>query len=232
MNWQGTTTSYKLRVVGGLIVAVSLIIIGAIIHHFYGSISLDTFRTIIKGMSWGGLFIYIICFTIGLIFFIPATPLAITGGLIFGPWLGFLALQGSSLVSAGTIFIMVRMGIIPLFGKEDLKGMIPSRIYSMVHNNALLLIVYARTFMIPASAINYGVSFLPITFYDYFMGTLLGSLPHNLAVALLCGVAHDALLEGRWTALFQWELIPAAILTVFNVCLAHVLNRGGQKAKE
>ncbi|MCD6570878.1 MAG: TVP38/TMEM64 family protein [Deltaproteobacteria bacterium] len=231
MDWQGKTKSYKLRFGGGLIIVVGLIIIGATVHHFYGSISLDAFRTVIEGMSWGGIFIYIICFTLGLIFFVPATPLAVTGGLIFGPWLGFLTLQSSSLVSACTIFMMVRMGIIPLLGKEDLNGMIPSRIYPMVHNNALLLIVYARTFMVPASAINYGASSLPITFRDYFMGTLLGSLPHNLAVALLCGVARDALLEGRWAALLQWEIIPAVILTFFNIYLAHILNRRNNRQK-
>lgn len=232
MDRQSTTESYKLRFVGGFIIIIGLIIIGAITHHLYGSISVDTFRAIIKYMSWGGVFIYIICFTLGIIFFVPATPLAVIGGLIFGPWLGFFALQMSSLVSACTIFMLVRMGIIPLLVKEDLRAMIPHRIYSMVHNNALLLVVYARTFMIPASAINYGASSLLITFYDYFIGTLLGSLPHNLAIALLCGVAHKALVEGSWAALLRWELIPAVTLTVFNIYLAHVLNRRNNKVKE
>ncbi|MEA3223590.1 MAG: VTT domain-containing protein [Thermodesulfobacteriota bacterium] len=231
MDRQSTTESYKLRFAGGFIIIIGLIVIGAIIHHFYGSISVDTFRTVIKDMSWGGVFVYIMCFTLGIIFFVPATPLAVIGGLIFGPWLGFIALQVSSLVSACAIFMIVRMGIIPLLIKENLRTMIPHRIYSMVHNNALLLIVYARTFMIPAAAINYGASPLPISFSDYFIGTLLGSLPHNLAVALLCGVAHDALLEGRWLGLLQWELIPAAVITVFNIYLAHVLNRRDKRQK-
>jgi len=231
MNWQGTTKSYKLRFVGGFIIIVGLIIIGAIIHHFYGSISVDTIRAVIKDMSWGGVFVYIICFTLGIIFFVPATPLAVAGGLIFGPWLGFFALQVSSLVSACAIFMIVRMGIIPLLIKEDLKTMIPHRIYSMVHNNALLLIVYARTVIIPVSAINYGAASLRISFSDYFIGTFLGSLPHNLAIALLCGVAHDALIKGRWLGLLQWELIPAAVLTVFNIYLAHALNRRDKRQK-
>jgi len=195
------------------------------IHHIYGSLSMDSLRSIIININWIGIPFYIVCFTLGIIFFVPATPIAVVGGLMFGPWLGFAVLQASSLVSASVIYLMVRYGLLIILKKKDLSGLLPLRIYSRFHKNAILLIVYARTFMIPAPAINYSTSTLNVDFWDYFMGTLLGSLPHNFAVAFLCGIAHEAILENTWNELLQWKLIPVIVLTLFNIYLAHVLRK-------
>ncbi len=221
----------NLHMLGSVIFFASIAIIGIIIHRLYGSLSLDTFQSFLHGMGWFGFFAYIFCYTIGIMFFVPAMALALVGSIMFGQWTGFLALQCSSMAAASAIFAMVRFGVSPILKKEESKNMIPQWIRKMGQDNGLLLLVYARTFMVPASVINYGVSALPITFSDFFIGTLLGSLPHNLAFALLFGVMHDAILKAKLSALLQWELIPALILTVLNVYLAHVLSRKKQADK-
>ncbi len=206
---------------------LSIVIFGAaayLLDSAYGSLSPEALKDLINAMSWKGVAVYVIIFCLGITLFVPSMPMAVAGALVFGPWKGFAILQICSLLAASLVFVLVRFWLKPLLGAGTFQSLIPARIYSKAHQNALLLIVYGRTLKVPAPAINYGASALPISFMDYFLGSLLGSLPNNLAVAMLCGVAHDAILAGRWVALLQWELIPAVVLTLFNLYLAHRLN--------
>jgi len=174
-------------------------------------------------LSWLGVIMYMACFTLGIAFFVPATPLALAGGIVFGPWLGFLAIQTSSLVAACAIFIVVRM-LKPLVG-EGLKNMLPEWIATKIHDNAMVFMVYARTFLVPDPAVNYGASALPISFRSYFFGTLLGSLPHNLAIIFLCTVARDALLGQDLSAILKWEVLPAVPIALSGLYMVHVMKR-------
>ncbi len=214
----------KIRMLGVLATICMFAGLYFAVHTLYGSLSIASMRAIINSMSWAGVLFYIFCFTLGVMFFLPAAPIALIGGVIFGPWLGFVVLQTASIVAALTIFIMVRVGLVLILDREELSGLLPTNIYSRFSRNGVLLIVYARTFMIPAAAINYSASALDIGLNEYLIGTLLGSLPHNLAVALVCGVAHDVILTGNIELVLQWKLIPVVLLAVFNVWLAHVFN--------
>ncbi|RLA99687.1 MAG: hypothetical protein DRG37_04195 [Deltaproteobacteria bacterium] len=219
----------KVRFVGFLASICVLVGLYFAVHALYGSLSLASLRAIIDGMSWVGIPFYIACFTLGVIFFVPATPVALIGGIVFGPWLGFAVLQISSIVAAFVIFLMVRAGLFLILDKKELSDLLPRGIYSRFSRNAVLFIVYARTFMFPAAAINYSASALDIGLGEYLLGTLLGSLPHNLAVALLCGVAYDVILAGDIRLVLQWKLVPVALLTIFNIWLAHVFNSRWKK---
>jgi uncharacterized membrane protein YdjX (TVP38/TMEM64 family) len=187
------------------------------------SFSLPTLMFLVQKMSWTGVFLYVVCAAVGVAFFVPSTPLAVAGGLIFAPWLGLLALQTSSLVAACMIFAIVRI-VQPLAG-NGLQALLPAKIYAKVPDNAILLIVYARTFMVPDPAVNYGAASLPISFRDYFIGTFLGSLPRNLALIIMCNVAREAILDKNLSAILQWELIPAILIAFSGICLAPFLKR-------
>lgn len=212
------------RFVGfGLSVAV-IILLCLLFRRYYGGLSLAAVQSALKAMSWRGGLLYIAGFTLGIIFFVPSLPMGVVGALAFGPWWGFFVLEAGSLAAAAAIFGMVRLWLKPLLGERFFQTLLPGRLRTKLNNKVFLLIVYARTFKVPAAAINYGASALKVDFGEFMLASLLGSLPNNLALALLCGVAHDALLEGRWLALLQWELVPALLLAVFNLVVAHYLH--------
>ncbi|HQP30470.1 MAG TPA: VTT domain-containing protein [Deltaproteobacteria bacterium] len=203
---------------GGLI----LILMGFLVHQ--ADFSLGGIIHMVGDLSWMGVILYMACFTVGIAFFVPATPLAMAGGIVFGPWLGFLAVQTSSLVAACAIFIAVRT-VKPLVGAEGLKALLPDWIAAKIRENAMLFMVYARTLLVPDPAVNYGASALSISFREYFWGTLLGSLPHNLAIIFLCTVARDALLGQDLHAVLTWEVLPAIPIALSGLYLVHVLRR-------
>jgi uncharacterized membrane protein YdjX (TVP38/TMEM64 family) len=198
-----------------------LILMGYIVHQ--ADFSLNGVIRLVEGMRWLGVLTYMACFTLGIAFFVPATPLALAGGIVFGPWLGFFAIQTSSLVAACVIYIMVRM-MRPLIG-EGLNAMLPEWIATKIHDNAMVFMVYARTFLVPDPAVNYGASALSISFREYFFGTLLGSLPHNLAIIFLCTVARDALLGQNLIAILTWEILPAVPIGLSGLYMIHLMKR-------
>jgi uncharacterized membrane protein YdjX (TVP38/TMEM64 family) len=215
---EGSKTMKRAGIYLGILI---LILMAYVVHQ--ADFSLHGIIKMVEGLSWIGVLIYMACFTLGIAFFVPATPLAMAGGLVFGPWLGFFAIQTSSLVAACAIFIVVRM-LQPLVG-EGLKTMLPDWISTKIHENAMVLMVYARTFLVPDPAVNYGASAMSISFREYFFGTLLGSLPHNLAIIFMCTVARDALLAQNLTAVLKWEVLPAIPIALSGLYLVHILKR-------
>lgn len=214
----------ELRCLG---LVLSLIILGAgvyVFKHSFGAVSLDGFEHLIRAVSWRGQVVFVGLFCAATLLFVPSTPMAVVAAVVFGPLVSFVLLEFATLLAAALSFGLVRLWLVPLVGLDKLRRLIPPRLSRRVRGNALLLIVYGRTLKLPAPALNYGAAALPIGFGGYMLGTLLGSVPNNLAVALLCGVAKDAILARHWAALLQWELLPAVILTVFNLYLAHRLN--------
>lgn len=204
-------------------IGVCLALGSAILLGYEGAgidLSLSGLMALMHGLSWKGFLLYVVCATLGVALFLPSTPLAVAGGLVFAPWLGFLALQASSLAAACLIFVVVRL----LKTGEGLHTAIPLKIRSRIHDNALVLIVYARTFMVPDPAVNYGASALPISFREYLLGTLLGTLPHNLALVMLCSVARDAILRGNPAAILQWKVVPALLIACTGILLVHLLQ--------
>ncbi len=192
-------------------------------------ISVEAFREFMGSVGWRGILIMMAVFCVASALFVPSMPMGVAAALVLGPWDGLVVLQISTLLAAGFTFALVRLWFRPLLGAQTFTSLIPSQILERVDNNAMLLIVYGRTLKLPAPAINYGASSLNISFKDYMLASFLGSFPNNVLVAMLCGVAHKAFLEGSWLALLRWELIPAVAITFLNVWLAHVIN-GRSKA--
>lgn len=198
--------------------------VGLVLEYLQGpGFSLTGLMALAHDMSWKGVLLYVVCATAGVMCFLPSTPVAVAGGLVFGPWLGFLALQASSLAAACVIFAMVRT-VKPLAGGR-LHTLLPVKMPTRIHDNALALIVYARTFMVPDPAVNYGASALPISFREYFLGTLLGSLPHNLSLIMLLDISRDAIVHKNPAAILQWQIVPALLIAASGIFLVHLLKR-------
>jgi uncharacterized membrane protein YdjX (TVP38/TMEM64 family) len=215
-----------LRCLGLFVGLVLLAGAAAGFRFFFGDFSLESFERLIRAASWEGQLLFVAVFCVATLVFVPSTPMAVVAAVVFGPLVSFIVLQIATMLAAALSFVLVRLWLVPLLGLDNLRRLVPARLRRRLGGNALLLIVYGRTLKLPAPAINYGSAALPISFADYQLGVLLGSLPNNLAVAMLCGVAKDAILARHWAALLQWELLPAVGLTVFNLVLAHRLNGG------
>jgi len=213
--------SKTLRRTGMYLGVLILILMGYYVHQ--ADFSLHGIIHRVDGLSWLGVLMYMACFTVCIAFFVPATPLAMAGGIVFGPWLGFFAIQTSSLLAACVIFVMVRM-LKPL-GGEGMKTLLPEWVSTKIHENAMVFMVYARTFLVPDPAVNYGASALSIGVREYFFGTLLGSLPHNLAIVFQCTVARDALLAQNLTAVLKWEVLPALPIALAGLYMVDVMKR-------
>lgn len=185
--------------------------------------TLDAIRRFIEHLGWEGVGVYVAAFVIGSMFFVPATALSAVAPLLFGPWLGFVAIVTANMAAAAAMFGLGRWagyhwGWIQMFQER-----LPVGLVRLSHGNGLLLIFYARLVMLPASPVTYAASLLPVSFSELFLGTLLGVLPHGLSTSLSIGIGRDALIAGSWRAIVRWEVglllatYAATLWAVYNI---------------
>jgi uncharacterized membrane protein YdjX (TVP38/TMEM64 family) len=166
---------------------------------------LETARAFIEGLGWEGVPVYAAVFVAGSIMLVPATALSAVAPILFGPWLGFVAILIGNMAAAAAMFALVRRTGARWTWLGTLRRSLPEGLIRLAHGNGLLLIFYARLIMLPASPVTYAASLLPVSFAELFVGTFLGVLPHSLSTALSIGLLRDAWLEGRWSTLLRWE---------------------------
>jgi uncharacterized membrane protein YdjX (TVP38/TMEM64 family) len=168
--------------------------------------TLEGIRRFIEHLGWEGVGVYVAVFVVGSMFFVPATALSAVAPLLFGPWLGFVAIVTANMAAAAAMFGLARWAGYRWGWIQKLRYRLPAGLRDLSHGNGLLLIFYARLVMLPASPVTYAASLLPLSFSELWLGTLLGVLPHCLSTALSIGIGRDALLAGSWRAMVRWEV--------------------------
>jgi uncharacterized membrane protein YdjX (TVP38/TMEM64 family) len=118
---------------------------------------------------------------------IPVSVLALTGGLAFGTWQGWLIIHVGAVLGSSFAFVMARY-----FGREMIESSSwyqkkrISQFDEKVATNGFKFTIIAR--LIPLfqyDALNFSSGLSKMKFKDYFLGTLIGMAPHNLIGAML-----------------------------------------------
>jgi uncharacterized membrane protein YdjX (TVP38/TMEM64 family) len=129
-------------------------------------------------LSWGwwAPLIFLIMFIIRPFTFFPASLLAITGGLAFGAWHGFLYTMIGSFSGAILSFWVVRK-----LRKRFIKKEWPDytrKLQRELERRGFLYVLFVR--LIPVlgfEIVTYLAALSKVRFLDYFFGTLLGIIP-------------------------------------------------------
>lgn len=199
------------------------IVLFTFIFFFLYKIGFD-FASILNGTkSLGvmGILVFLCCYIISPVFFIPITPLSITAGMLFGPYLGFeVSLIGATL-GATLAFIISRYLL-----KDWVDNKSHSRIELVQEKIKQLgwkFVVIARISPIfPFSAQNYifGVTNIPIK--EYFISTLFSLIPGTFTYVYI-GYAGKSAYAG--TSGFEYK-VTVAILFLATLTLApYFLNK-------
>jgi uncharacterized membrane protein YdjX (TVP38/TMEM64 family) len=122
---------------------------------------------------------YILVFILRPLAFLPATPVAILGGLLFGGTFGTIYVLMGVMCSGACEFLFVRH-----FAEEKTKRFLKERsqaVNRIITRHGFLTVLLVR--LIPNVAFdlqNCGLALMPIKFTHYFYGTLLGCLPASI----------------------------------------------------
>lgn len=122
---------------------------------------------------------------------LPAPPVSLLGGLLFGPVWGALAnVTGVCLGATGTFFMS------RLLGRDAVAPRLGDRLHrldtGLAANGFAFTLFWRLMPVLPDNMLNYGAGLTSVRFRDYAAGTALGTVPAACVYAYLGSIASDA----------------------------------------
>jgi uncharacterized membrane protein YdjX (TVP38/TMEM64 family) len=174
--------------------------------------------------NWYGPALYILLFSLRPLLFIPATPMTLLSGFLFGPGVGlFSAVLGlnASAISAYAIGRYLGYGILSGTG----KGWV-SRYSAAMRRHSFETVLVMRLLLLPYDLVNYIAGFLKIKGRLFLLATVIGSIPGTVSFVLL-GASFgtlDELLSGE-VRLNPAALAISVILIAASLSVSHYLRQ-------
>jgi uncharacterized membrane protein YdjX (TVP38/TMEM64 family) len=138
---------------------------------------------------------YIVLYTVATVLVLPSTALNLTGGAIFGLWWGTLWTSLAAVIAAVVAFAFTRT-----VGREMVADKLAGRWQAMdaeMRQGGLFYMFAIRLLpIIPYGLVNFAAGLTSIRFRDYFLGTILGTVPGILPFVMLGSFGLQALKTG------------------------------------
>ena len=174
---------------------ISLVTTGLVVY-FLGGIPSENLQLWLSHAGVWTPLIYIAVYVLATVFILPSTALNLTGGAIFGPWLGTLWTSIAAIIAAVVSFSFTRT-----VGREIVVARLGGKFQEMddrFQQGGLLYMFALRLLpIIPYGLVNFTAGLTSIKFRDYFLGTLLGTVPGILPFVLLGSFGLKALQTGE-----------------------------------
>jgi uncharacterized membrane protein YdjX (TVP38/TMEM64 family) len=139
--------------------------------------------------------IYIALYTVATLLILPSTALNLTGGAIFGPWLGTLWTSIAAIIAAVVSFAFTRT-----VGRETIARRLAGRWQAMdaemQQGGSFYMFAIRLLPIIPYGLVNFAAGLTSIRFRDYLLGTVLGTVPGVLPFVMLGSSGLQAMRTG------------------------------------
>jgi uncharacterized membrane protein YdjX (TVP38/TMEM64 family) len=185
------------------IIAIGLFCIIATIFGvvLLGGINQKDLQLWLQQMGVWAPIIYILIYSIATIFILPSTPLNLTGGAIFGSVWGTIWTSIAAILAAVLSFIFSRT-----IGRKLVEQKLAGKwenIDREMHQGGFFYMFAIRLLpLIPYGIVNFAAGLTSIKFRDYFLGTLLGTVP---------GILPFVMMGAGLTALKQGDVLPMLV---------------------
>jgi uncharacterized membrane protein YdjX (TVP38/TMEM64 family) len=174
--------------------------------------------------NWYGVAFYTLLFALRPLLFIPATPMTLLSGFLFGPAVGlFCAVLGlnTSAMFAYATGRYLGSGVL----NENLNGHV-GRYTAAMRRHSFESVLVMRLLLLPYDLVNYAAGLLRIKWELFLLATIIGSVPGTVSFVLL-GASFgtlDELLAGE-VKLNATALAVSAVLIVASLAVSHHLRR-------
>ena len=178
-----------------LLTVFCILVTGVAVYLLGGINSVQLQASLNRAGIWAPI-TYIALYTVATILVLPSTPLNLTGGAIFGPWLGTLWTSMAAVIAAVVAFAFTRT-----VGREAIARRLAGRWQSMdaeMRQGGLFYMFAIRLLpIIPYGLVNFAAGLTSIRFRDYLLGTILGTVPGILPFVLLGSSGLQAVRTGN-----------------------------------
>ncbi|MDQ6803185.1 MAG: VTT domain-containing protein [Acidobacteriota bacterium] len=183
----------------GLKIATLVVLVGGVValyfsplRHFFSRENVLHTVEQMRGL-WYAPFVLILAYGVGCIFAIPASVFILAAGAIWGWKLGTVYAMCGAMLGASAAYFAARFlgeGVLDHFGKMG------QAVTQQVSRNGFVSLLIARLVPGPPFAVwNYAAGIVRMPFGQYFLATLLGTLPAHIVFAYCA----DALFNGTMT---------------------------------
>jgi phosphatidylserine/phosphatidylglycerophosphate/cardiolipin synthase-like enzyme/uncharacterized membrane protein YdjX (TVP38/TMEM64 family) len=141
----------------------------------------------------------------------PVTPLIVTSGLLFGPWVGAPVAFVGSLLAALLGYVAGRA-----LWREGLRSLVTPRLRraaQRIRGAELLAVAMLRVVPVaPFGVVNLAAGAADVRPRDYLVGTAVGMAPGIVAMTLLAERLRDAVVDPGWGAACGLLALAGALL--------------------
>jgi len=144
--------------------------------------------------------IYIVLYSVATVLVLPSTALNLTGGALFGPWIGTLWTSIAAVIAA-----VVSFGFTRTVGRDLVARKLAGRWEAMdaeMRQGGLFYMFALRLLpIIPYGLVNFAAGLTSIRFQDYLLGTVLGTVPGVLPFVMIGSSGLQAMKTGDFLPL-------------------------------
>lgn len=174
--------------------------------YLLGGINPDIIQSWLQAAGIWAPITYVAIYVVATILILPSTALNLTGGAIFGVWMGTFWTSIAAIIAAITAFIFART-----VGHEIISQKLSGRwqaIDAQLRQGGISYIFAIRLMPImPYGLVNFVAGLTSISFRDYLIGTTLGTVPGILPFVLLGSSGLKAVRTGEILPLLTALLI-------------------------
>lgn len=211
---------------GIFLLTVFCIVVTGLAVYFLGGIDPKQLQVWLNQAGIWAPIIYIALYIVATLLILPSTALNLTGGAIFGPWLGTLWTTVAAIIAAVVSFTFTRT-----VGRETIARRLAGRWQAMdaeMRQGGLFYMFAIRLLpIIPYGLVNFAAGLTSIRFRDYFLGTVMGTVPGVLPFVMIGSSGLQAMRTGD-----VLPLMGALGLTGLLVGGAHWYRRRRQSPQQ
>jgi uncharacterized membrane protein YdjX (TVP38/TMEM64 family) len=186
-------------------------------------------RTVIEGYGAWGPFLYMGGYVVAELLFVPALPLTLLGGLVFGPVWGTVYTWIAATLAAALAFLVARHLARDAVERWRARSPRIARIDAAVERHGWRILMVTRLVpLFPFNLQNFAYGLTRIPFWTYVGVSALCMLPGTVAFTL----AGGALSGGGSPARIVWTLAAAAALIVLVSLTPRWLTKRSPAARD
>jgi uncharacterized membrane protein YdjX (TVP38/TMEM64 family) len=196
---------------GAIIIFLVCVLATVGMFWYLGGVDIDALQAWLRQWGWWAPALYVVLYIIATMLVLPSTALNLTGGALFGPWLGLLWTSVGAILAAIIAFIFSRT-----IGREAVAQRLAGRWQAMdaeVKRGGRFYMFALRLLpAMPYGLVNFAAGLTSISFKDYLIGTTLGTVPGILPFVWLGSSGVRAVKTGD-----VWPLLAALSLLALLV---------------
>lgn len=206
---------------------ISLLIIGVVAAHQAGAaqfLNQERLRGLLQQYGMLAPLIYMCIYTLAPALLLPALPIVIVGGILFGPFWGVVYSITSATAGACVAFLISRYlarGLI----KNRLTGARWRQLDRQVAEHGWKMVALTRLIpLFPFNLLNYAFGLTGIRFRPYAMATFVFMLPGCIAYIVFSSSLLD-LFQGKVSPAFLIGLVLIAAVSLMPVLYQKIKQR-------